>query len=194
MTSYPDDPRPIFLRAADQARRVADGVRVDQLDQPTPCSEYDVRALLGHVLTVFRRPSTVMTGGDALDVPQVTTDVADDGWPTAFSGARARLGDALADAAVLDTTYTFPFGTVPGFAALRMFTCELGTHTWDLVKATNQQLVLDPEVGAAALAAAHQGIPAEPRDSMPFASMVPVADDADVYDRLVAWTGRDPYA
>lgn len=189
-----DDPRPMFLRTADQARRAADEVRVEQLAQPTPCTELDVRALLGHLLTVFRRTSTVMTGGQALDVPQVTTGVADDGWPAAFQEARAELADAVADAAVLDTTYTFPFGSVPGFAALRMFTCELGVHTWDLVKATNQHLPLDPEVGVAALAAAHQGIPAEPRESMPFAPVVPVPDDADVYDRLVAWTGRNPYA
>lgn len=189
-----DDTRPMFFRAADQARAAVGEVRAEQLTEPTPCSEYDVRALLGHMLTVFRRVSTVLTGGQAQDVPQVTTGIADASWSDAFREARAQLGDVLADGAVLDTTYAFPFGTVPGFVALRNFTLELSVHTWDLVKATKQQAALDPEIGAAALAAARQGLPAEPRDNLPFAPVVPVPDDADVYDQLVAWTGRDPYA
>ncbi|GAA1511493.1 hypothetical protein [Nocardioides humi] len=36
-------------------------------------------------------------------------------------------------------------------------------------------------------------MPAEPRGGeIPFGPVVPVADDAPAYDRLVAWTGRDP--
>ncbi|MGH3098841.1 MAG: TIGR03086 family metal-binding protein [Streptosporangiales bacterium] len=189
-----DDPRPMFFRTADQVGRAIAEVGAEQLDQPTPCQEYDVRALLGHLLSVYRRVSTVMAGGEARDVPQVTTGVADDGWQDAFADARTRLADTLADATVLDTPYTFPFGTLPGSAALRAFTFELGVHTWDLVKATNQEAALDPEVGAAALAAARQGLPAEPRDGLPFAAVVRVPDDADVYDQLAGWAGRNPHA
>ena len=189
-----DDPRPMFFRSADQIQGLVAGVRAEQLTQPTPCQEYDVQALLGHILYVFRRVTTVMAGGQASDVPHVTTGIAADGWHDAFTDARSRLEDTLADAAVLDTTYTFPFGTLPGSAALGGFVFELGVHTWDLVAATGQQVELDPEIGATALATARQALPAEPRDSLPFDAVVPVPEDADVYDQLAGWAGRDPYA
>lgn len=188
-----DDTRPMFFRAADQVQRVVAEVGAEQLTQPTPCPEYDVDALLGHVLSVFRRVSTVMSGGQARDVPQVITGIAADGWQEAVQQARKDVGDVLADAAVLDAMYTFPFGTLPGSAALRGFVFELGVHTWDLATATNQNTPLDPEIGAAALEAARQGLPAEPRDGLPFAAVVPVPDDADVYEQLAGWAGRNPY-
>lgn len=32
--------------------RVVDGVRADQLEKPTPCTEWDVRALINHMVGV----------------------------------------------------------------------------------------------------------------------------------------------
>lgn len=192
-TGTDDDPRPLFFRAADQVQRAVSGVRATQLAQPTPCAEFDVRALLGHLLSVFRRVGWVAGGGDGSEVPHVTTGIGDDDWPGAFLEARARLEQNLADDAVLDTMLTFPFGTMPGAAALRMFTGELAMHGWDLVTATGQSMPLDPDLGMFAFAAAREGIPAEPRGGdMPFAPVVSVSDDADVYDQLAGWLGRDP--
>ena len=39
------DPRPLFAAATDTATEVIGNVRADQLANPTPCTEYDVRAL-----------------------------------------------------------------------------------------------------------------------------------------------------
>src|SRR4051794_40745996 len=44
------DPRPVYARATEQAAALIRTVRPEQLDGPTPCTEFDVRALLGHVV------------------------------------------------------------------------------------------------------------------------------------------------
>jgi uncharacterized protein (TIGR03086 family) len=85
-----------------------------------------------------------------------------------------------------------PFGTLPGAAALAMYTGEITTHTWDLAVATGRPPVWDDDVVSGALAAVGRGLPAERGPGIPFAPPVPVPDDAPVIDRLLAWQGRDP--
>lgn len=45
-----DNPMELLATAADEAARLARGVREDQLTDPTPCPDYDVRAMLRHLL------------------------------------------------------------------------------------------------------------------------------------------------
>ena len=49
------DPRSYYDRALRWAQGLVAGVRTDQLDRPTPCSEFDVRALLGHLVATVDR-------------------------------------------------------------------------------------------------------------------------------------------
>jgi uncharacterized protein (TIGR03086 family) len=187
------DPRPAFTTAAETAHAAISAVRPDQLDGPTPCPDYDVRALLGHMITVLRRVAAVGRGEHPFTVPQVVRDVPDDGWSAA---ARAAVDDVRlvwADPAVLTRQLTLPFGVLPGAAALAAYTAEVTTHTWDLAVATGQRPDWDPQVLGLALGAIHRALPAEGRgDDVPFAPVVPVPDDAPAIDRLVAWEGRDP--
>jgi uncharacterized protein (TIGR03086 family) len=190
-TAQTTDPRPTFAGAVALAVDTAAAVRPDQLDRPTPCPEYDVRALLGHLLSVLRRVAAVGRGAPPFSVPQVTTDVPDDGWGAA---ARAAAGDVLAvwaDDALLDLELTLPYGTHRGAVALATYTGELSTHTWDLATATAQRPAWDDDVLAVALAATHRMLPAEGRAGLPFADVVPVPVDAPPVERLVAWQGRD---
>src|SRR3954469_10414454 len=192
-TPLATDPRPAFASATATACAVAAAVRPDQLDGPTPCAEYDVRALLGHVVAVLRRVAAVGRGEHPFSVPQVATEVPDDGWGAA---ARAAADDVLAvwaDPALLERQLTLPFGTFPGAAALATYTGELTTHTWDAAVATGQDPAWDPQVLAVALAAIRRALPADNRGpGVPFGPVVEVPDDAPLIDRLVAWQGRDP--
>ena len=45
-----DDPRAIFGKAVATSTAVIGQVRPDQLDAPTPCTEFNVRQLLGHLV------------------------------------------------------------------------------------------------------------------------------------------------
>jgi uncharacterized protein (TIGR03086 family) len=191
--ALPTDPRPAFATAVGLAVDAMSAVSPDQFSDPTPCTEFDVRALLGHLLSVLRRVAAVGRGEPPFSVPQVSTDVPDDGWGAA---ARAAADDVLAvwtDDALLDRELTLPYGTHRGAVALATYTGELSTHTWDLAAATGQSPTWDDDALAVGLVGTHHILPAEGRGGrIPFAPVVPVPDDASPIDRLVAWQGRDP--
>jgi uncharacterized protein (TIGR03086 family) len=187
------DPRPVFARAVTTAVACVSAVRPDQLAGATPCSEYDVRQLLGHLVAVLGRVAAVGRGADPFSVPLVVAGVPDDGWPAAADTAAREAAEVWADDAVLDRLLRLPFGTLPGAAALASYVGEVSTHTWDLAVATGQSPAWDPEALAVGLAAIRRKLPSAERDpEIPFADAVPVAEDAPLIDQLVGWQGRDP--
>ena len=84
------DPRPAFFAAARLACDTVADVSPAQLADPTPCTEFDVRALLGHLVAVLRRVASVAAGTPAIGQVPLVTDVPDDGWGAAV---RAAVGD-----------------------------------------------------------------------------------------------------
>lgn len=106
------DPRPMLVLALDQTQAMIDTIGADDLDLPTPCPEYDVRTLLGHLMTVVARIDLALTGNDPLSIPTVTPDVAD--FPATWKERRATLDETLSDGSVLGRTCKLPWGTLPG--------------------------------------------------------------------------------
>lgn len=191
--TLPADPREPLSRAVDQAVTLVGLVTPDRLADPTPCDDYDVRHLVGHLVAVLRRIGYVAGGGHAFDVPSIVLDLADDAWLPAAEANAAGLRVAWADDAVLDRVLRLPWGEVPGRGAAIAYVQELSTHAWDLATALDRRDVLDPALAELALVAAQRFVPAQPRGGpIPFEAPVEVAADAPAYDRLVAWLGRDP--
>lgn len=187
------DPRPVFARALDQAEQQVVNVGPGQLDNRTPCADYDVRALLGHMVAVLRKIARVGTGGDARDVPDVIYGIDDEGWGSAFHQARSELKEVWADDAMLDRMVALPWATLPGRAALDAYTHEFTVHSWDLAHATGRLAQLDPDLAVQALDAFPKFAPPEARSGQgPFGPVVPVSDDADAYTKLAAYLGRQP--
>jgi len=188
------DPRPLFLRAVDQAVRLISVTDPGELDGPTPCPEYDVRTLIQHLLTVLRRITTVAQGRDALSVPGVTTGIPDAELGAAAVDDARRLAQVWTEDAVLDRMLTLPFGTMPGRAAAMAYTQELTVHSWDLATSIGRTDLLDDVLAEAMLGPARQFVSAETRGGpVPFGPVVDVPDDAPPYARLVGWLGRDPH-
>lgn len=191
MTNTTTDPRPLLARALDQAGELVSTTDPALAGSPTPCTEYDVAGLIGHLQGVVRRIGAVVNGQPFSSVPVdgVSTD-----WAGDWAAGRAGTDAALA-AADLDRMVTVPWGEVPTAGAIGSYIGELATHAWDLAVATGRAGQLDPELAEVALPAAREKIPAHIRglDGIPFAAVVEVADDAPAYDRLVGWNGRDPH-
>jgi len=202
------DPRELLAKAVVTGATVIAGVSPGQMGDPTPCDQYDVRGLLGHLVTVLDRIAAIGRGDNPFGVAPVT-GIADDGWLTAWSLRAGEAIDAWADDASLTRIVRVPWSELPGAATLGGYLNEITVHTWDIATATGQQPVWDDEVlgvafaairhalpadgRAAALAAAAANVPAGvPVGPPPFADAVPVADAAPLIDRLVAWNGRRP--
>ncbi|MFJ2745202.1 TIGR03086 family metal-binding protein [Streptomyces sp. NPDC087440] len=187
------DPRHTLWSAVTLAAHTLSAAHPDQLDAPTPCSDFTVGRLGRHLVAVLRRIALAGSGGDPLSVPGIAEDVTDEGLLKAWEEAFRDAQDAWADPSVLTRSLTLPFGTLPGAAAALAFTVEFTVHTWDLAVATGQSPAWDPEVVALGITTARRAIPAERRGGpVPFGPVVEVPADAPAIERLVAWTGRTP--
>lgn len=188
------DPRPFLRRALGQTAAIVAGVRRDQLELPTPCRAFDVRALLGHIVFAARRIGAIGRGETlATDAPAVV-GVDDSGWVAALEEAGPRAVAAWDRPGALQGDIALPFGTFPATVVVWMYTLEQLVHGWDLAAATSSGVALDASLAEAALPAAQGMIVPEFRgdEPMPFAQVVAVPGDAPVYDRLAGFMGRDP--
>lgn len=208
-TTSPDnnqstDPRPLMNRAIATGTTVIATIEPGQLADPTPCTEMDVRAMLGHLIGVLDRITALGNGDEPFAV--VETALADDGWGEGWDAAVQRVAAAWSDDAVLERPMALPWIQGTGAEVLTSYFNEIVVHTWDLATATGQRPDWDEAVVAAALNGG-DFLPAEDRLAMfeeisaaigldevavPFAEALEVPDDAAAIDRLVAWNGRDP--
>ncbi len=176
--------------------RIVAGIQPDQLSEPTPCKEWDVRTLLGHttgVLTRFgwtaRRESPPE---DAVTDAIADEEVADD-FAAAYRAAAASTLAAWARPQALEGTCRLPIGMeIPAPAAAGINVVDTLVHGWDLARATGQALTIDPALATAALEFCRSAITDDIRDRGAFGPIVPVPDDATPTDQLVGFLGRQP--
>ena len=85
-----------------------------------------------------------------------------------------------------------------GATLVDMYLAELAAHAWDLARATGQTGKLDPSLAGPALEGARAMIKPRYRNmagpGTPFGAEVCPAPCADDWERLAAFTGRDPQA
>lgn len=182
-----DDPRTTFDHAVALATAVMSRIGPHQLANPTPCPEFDVRALLDHMAVVIRRVAALGRGDDPFGA-DVMAPLANRPFMPAWLAAVRDVEDAWADDGVLGRTMRLPWQEATGAAMLVSYLNEITVHTWDLATATGQRPAWDPQV----LSLAFDGIrflPPTGRGDF-FADAVPVPEDAPLIDRLVAWNGR----
>ncbi|KXO89324.1 TIGR03086 family metal-binding protein [Tsukamurella pseudospumae] len=189
MTNTATDPRPAYAAVSAWMQSLLAGITADQFDKPTPCDEFDVRALAQHIGAVGLRSVALAEVATVEGQPFL----ADDYSAEAYGATRERALEAW-DVAPLGREVTVPWGVVPGFAALGMYINETLVHGWDLAVATGQPAEFggDPAVVEGALAAVHAALPAEIRgmEGVPFGPVVEPRDGAGPTERLANWNGR----
>jgi uncharacterized protein (TIGR03086 family) len=167
---------------------VVDAVPAGPWDAPTPVDGWVARDVVGHLMTWLPALLRSAGGPELTDGPSAGTDPVG-----AWRHQAAAVQDLLDDPTSEDIVLSNPnLGSVPLPRAISQFyTGDVFMHTWDLARATGQDVDLDPELCAAMLA----GMPAMEeamRSSGQFGPAVPVPDDARAQDRLIGFIGRDP--
>ena len=126
-----------YFGALDWVGGLMTATAANQLDAPTPCEEFAVRDLMGHLIGTAYRSTGTAQGTSTRHVPHVVADVADSQLAATYvSLARGIRG--LWQSAVGDDQVTAPWGACTALDALRGFTVETVTHGWDLAVATGQ--------------------------------------------------------
>jgi uncharacterized protein (TIGR03086 family) len=174
--------------------RLAEGVREEHMAGPTPCPDYTVHAMLGHILgltVAFRDAARKDLGGTTDTSPQARLPELGPGWREELPKLLDELADAWRDPAAW-TGMTRAGGVdLPGAVAAAVATDELVIHGWDLARATGQDYTPDP----AALQVSHDFLQAaadDPSRGAIFGPIVSVPSDAALLDRAIGLSGRAP--
>ena len=172
-----------------RASKVIAGVDAGQFALPTPCSQWDVRATLDHLIgatwmfTLVNQGETV--GEDA-------GGIGDDSAVAALANAAEANVASWRTPGAFDGDRTFPFGTFPADAAAMMNLSEVIVHTWDIATALGTDATIDPPL-AEMVYAFYQPLSLDPyRAHGAFGAEVRVDVDAPPGDRLLALLGRRP--
>ncbi|MFJ6791220.1 TIGR03086 family metal-binding protein [Streptomyces angustmyceticus] len=177
--------------AAAASLPVLRGVREDQLGLPTPCAEYDVRALLNHLFQVVVAFQELAAKKD-VDFNTTPDRLGAYGarWPDRFAEEAARLVAAWAAPGAeegLTGGMNLPARTVGAMVLL-----DLTVHAWDLARATGLPYAPAPGCVAELRALVAQMAPTARKMNV-FADPLPLPPGASDLDALLAETGRDPH-
>lgn len=173
---------------AARAIPVVRGVPEERLDAPTPCADYDVRALLNHLLSVIVNFQALAAKEDA-DFTTTPDRTTGSDWRAAFEDESARLVKAWAGPGAEEGT-TGAMG-LPARTVGHMVLLDTTVHAWDLARATGQEYEAVPEV-VAELGPAVEAMAPMARQYGVFGEPVSAPEDASEFERLLATTGRDP--
>ena len=178
----------LYARAVPIAQQIVDGIRPEQMGAPTPCTEWDVRALLDHTTGLLRAAAD--TVGDGTPQP---ADLNGDGPATAFAAA-ARAADAAFRApGALARSFPMPWGDTTGETLATLLFMDLMIHSWDLARATRQSAALDPQLCESALSLGRPMMRPEFRTpEAGFGPEIAVPIDAPPCDRMAGFFGRRP--
>ena len=124
------------------------GVRPEQWRDDTPCSEWDVRTLVHHLLYEQRWVAPLFEGltveqvGDRFEGDLMGEDTS--AWPGLLASSIEQAHAAVAQPEALDREVHLSFGDFPGKEYVIQLTADLAIHAWDLARATGQDDTLDP--------------------------------------------------
>ena len=169
-------------------RDVAARIRPEQLGSPTPCSEFSVAGVLGHMTSLGSAFAPMFRGQPPPD---------DEPGPASgeeqlrrFDAAMRDLLQAVQSEGALDRTINTPGGPMPGHVFARLVAFDGLVHGWDLASSTGQTWPLPDELVEDVDGFARQAITPQMRDGDAWAAEKPVGPEATPIQRLIAFSGR----
>ena len=183
-----DSPPTDELRSAEDTLGVLRGVlhtiAADDMTRQTPCTEFDVTRLTGHLLNSL----TALGGMVGAELPE--RDESDSVERQVVAAARPAL-DAWHRHG-LNGTVPFGKSQMPAKGACAILSLEFLVHAWDYAAAVDHEFNAPEPLAEYVLGLAHQVIMPEQRSRAGFDDPVDVPADAGALERLIAFTGRNP--
>jgi uncharacterized protein (TIGR03086 family) len=143
------DPATLHRRTVEEWQRRLDAVSDSDWTRPTPCTDWDVRALANHVVgeELWTRPllegRTIAEVGDRFDGDVLGDDPAGTGRASS-ADASAAVEELLPGIDQVHLSY----GDERAEEYVRQLSADHLIHGWDLAVATGQDRTLDPELVA----------------------------------------------
>jgi uncharacterized protein (TIGR03086 family) len=142
----------VHARALAETRSIVAGIEAVQWNQPTPCSDWDVRGLANHVVAGNWWAAELANGRTIADVgDRLDGDILGDDPIGAYDRSAQAAADAFERPGAMDAPCAVSYGPVPGSVYCGHRIIDVLIHGWDLARATGQNTDLDPELVDACL-------------------------------------------
>jgi uncharacterized protein (TIGR03086 family) len=164
---------------------VVEAVPADAWAAPTPCSQWDARALVEHVIG-FHEFLLLRPVGVRAERPR-------EGAAARWAATELAIELALGHPGLSRRVAYFDGDTRRPVDVLAAITGDVVIHTWDLARAVGAPERLDADLCAIVLDAARATTTTGASDRRGlFAPPIPIRSDASTQDHLLALRGRDP--
>jgi uncharacterized protein (TIGR03086 family) len=183
---------PQMAAAAAESARIVGGVRGDQLSAATPCGDWDLHALLNHIILWTAYSAERRATGEQVPEELMNADfVAEPGYAADYAAQVDKAVAAWSDPAAWERNLNVMGTPTPAADVASLLIAEMVLHGWDAAKASGQPYTARDDVAQAVLTAveANAGLF---RTYQGFAEPVPVPASASALDRALAQSGRDP--
>lgn len=181
-------------RASDAFAATAHTISDNQWSVPTPCDDWTVRQLVGHVVAGCEMAAMLASGATREEaIALLSIDHLDDDPDAALDRALQRQQLAFEQPDVGLMVFHHPAGDMPGAVVLNFRLTDLLVHRWDLARAIGADETLDPVLVHEAWDAIAPMLPMMAASGL-FGSGPSghVGDDAPLHARLLDAMGRRP--
>jgi uncharacterized protein (TIGR03086 family) len=146
------EPLELLRRAQREFARRLGHVHATDMGRPTPCPDWDVAALIQHVVGADHAYVAIMRGGSVDDFMAAAAGTRVGERPEEdFATSSAALIEEMGRPAELDRIVHHPIGDIPVLQLLGMRVTDWTVHGWDLARAIGADETLDRQLVAALL-------------------------------------------
>jgi uncharacterized protein (TIGR03086 family) len=178
--------------AAAESARVVGGVRADQFSAATPCTDWDLHALLNHIILWTAYSAERRARDEQVPEELVNADfAAEPGYPADYAAQLDKAVAAWSDPAAWERNLNVMGSSTPAADVAALLIAEMVLHGWDAAKASGQSYTARDDVAEAVLNAVQANAELF-RKYQGFAEPVQVPASASALDRALAQSGRDP--
>ncbi len=179
-----------FERSTDLFGERVAAVSPEQWSDNTPCTEWDVRALVNHLVYECLWMPPLLEGQTIADVgDRLDGDLLGDDPVGAYRNASAEALAAVNQEGALDRTVHLSFGDVPGSLYVMQLFTDLVVHSWDLSRGIGYDDSLPKDLMEVAFEGSKPYEQAL-RDSGLFAAPIEPGDDAPFQTVFLGFFGR----
>jgi uncharacterized protein (TIGR03086 family) len=141
------DPAELHRRAVEEFGARVHAVAGDQWELPTPCSDWNVRQLVNHLVYENRWTAPLMGGSTIAEVgDRYEGDLLGDSPRTAWEESAREATGSVQAAGALDRTVDLSSGPTPAREYVMQLFADHVIHAWDLARAIGGDERLDPEL------------------------------------------------
>ncbi len=192
------DPVDLYQLSIDRAKEVVAHIKQEQIDAPTPCTEWNVHAVINHLIGGAELTTAGLLGNafefapgttESSYIAEIDADKLSKAYQTESDAVLAAAGRPGALERVVPTR----FGDMPMAQFLMAIATDQFIHTWDLAKATGQDSTLDPGLVAVVYPMLRSGFAEMGRNGGFIGPEVPVPDTAGLQEKMLGYMGRQPW-